>query len=122
MAMQDTHETNSLIGADKVQGTEVYNAAGEHIGEIHEVMIDKMSGKVAYAVMSFGGFLGMGANYHPLPWSILDYDTNVGGYVVNLTKEQLQAAPTYDDTTPPAWGDRSYEKNIHDYYSTPTYW
>jgi hypothetical protein len=120
--MQHTHETTALIGADKVEGTEVYNAAGEHLGEIHEVMIDKISGKVAYAVMSFGGFLGMGEKYHPLPWSELDYDTKMGGYVVSATKEQLQGAPSFDAKASPAWGDRSYEKSIHDYYGAPTYW
>jgi hypothetical protein len=85
-------------------------------------MIDKRSGKIAYAVMSFGGFLGMGNDYHPLPWSALKYDTRQGGYVVGLTKEQLQKAPTYAlDTTPP-WGDRTYEQSIHDYYKTAPYW
>jgi len=120
--MEHTHEAGSLIGADKVQGTEVYNASGEHLGEIHEVMIDKFSGKVAYAVMSFGGFLGIGEQYHPLPWSQLDYDTDQGGYVVNLTTETLEGAPTYDAKTPPAWGDRVYEQRIHDYYGAPPYW
>jgi hypothetical protein len=66
--------------------------------------------------MSFGGFLGVGEDYHPLPWNTLKYDTRQGGYVVGLTREQLEGAPTYARTETPAWGDRAYEKSIHDYY------
>ena len=83
MAMQDTQsvatdETSTLISSDKVEGTAVYNREGEKLGSIHTLMIDKVSGKVAYAVMSFGGFLGIGDRYHPLPWSMLDYETRPG--------------------------------------------
>ena len=74
-----TDETGSLIAASKVNGTHVYNGQGESLGSIYDVMIDKRSGKVAYAVMSFGGFLGMGEDYHPLPWSVLTYDTESRG-------------------------------------------
>ena len=114
--MEATQETGKLIASDKVQGTNVYNTAGDNLGAIHDVMIDRPSGKVAYAIMSFGGFLGIGNQYHPLPWSVLKYDTNLGGYVVNLDKGQLEGAPAYDVGTEPAWGDRSYESKIHDYY------
>ena len=79
--MEAIQETSSLIASDKVQGTNVYNAAGDNLGSIHDLMIDKVSGKVAYAIMSFGGFLGIGSQYHPLPWSVLKYDTRLGGYV-----------------------------------------
>jgi hypothetical protein len=101
--MEAIQETGNLIASDKVQGTNVYNATGDSLGAIHDVMIDKPSGKVAYAIMSFGGFLGMGNQYHPLPWSVLKYDTNLGGYVVNLDKRQLEGAPAYDVGTEPAW-------------------
>jgi hypothetical protein len=84
MSMRDnpsvaTDETSTLISSDKVEGTAVYNREGEKLGSIHTLMIDKMSGKVAYAVMSFGGFLGIGDRYHPLPWNVLDYETSQGG-------------------------------------------
>ena len=92
--MDIDQETTALIAASKVQGTEVYNSAGESLGSIHDVMIDKISGNVAYAIMSFGGFLGIGNSYHPLPWSLLQYDTGKGGYVVNLDKDQLEGAPS----------------------------
>jgi hypothetical protein len=83
-------ETTSLIGSDKVEGTAVYGMDGNSIGTIQRIMIDKISGKVAYAVTSFGGFLGMGEDYYPLPWSQLKYDTGLGGYRTNLTVAQLK--------------------------------
>ena len=88
-------ETGKLISADKVQGTAVYNTAGERLGTIDSIMLNKRSGEVAYAVMSFGGFLGIGERYHPLPWDVLDYDTAQGGYCVNMDKNQLSGAPNY---------------------------
>jgi len=120
--MEQPDETVSLISAGKVQGTNVYNTNGDALGEVYDVMIDKRSGKTAYAVMSFGGFLGVGNRYHPLPWNTLKYDTRQGGYVVGLTKEQLEAAPTFGRDDAPAWGDRSYEQGIHDYYRMTPYW
>jgi hypothetical protein len=80
------------------------------------------SGKVAYAIMSFGGFLGVGERYHPLPWNTLKYDTRQGGYVVGLTRQQNEGAPTFARTETPAWGDPAYEKSIHDYYGAAPYW
>lgn len=120
--METVDESATVISANKVNGTDVYNTSGESLGEIHDVMIDKRSGKIAYAIMSFGGFLGIGEQYHPLPWSTLKYDTRQGGYVVGLTKEQLQGAPSYGLKETPAWGDRAYESRIHDYYKTTPYW
>jgi hypothetical protein len=121
LAMEHQEETTTLISGGKVSGTNVYNSAGESLGDIHDVMIDKVSGRVAYAVMSFGGFLGIGESYHPLPWSALTYDTNKGGYVVNLSREQLEGAPTYSSDSEPNW-DRRYEQGIHDYYGIDPYW
>lgn len=120
--MEAKTETSTLIAGSKVTGTNVYDTAGESIGSIYDVMLDKRSGKVAYAVMSFGGFLGMGNDYHPLPWSMLKYDTRQGGYVVNLTKDRLQSAPHYARGTDPGWGDRAYESRVHDYYGVGPYW
>src|SRR6187431_2924901 len=92
----DRRETASLIGSDKVDGTAVYGMDQQRIGSIQRVMIDKISGKVAYAVMSFGGFLGIGEDYYPVPWPALKYDTNLGGYVTGMTQRQLDAAPKYN--------------------------
>ena len=82
-----SRRATSLISAGKVQGTDVYNTGGEKLGDIYDVMLDKRSGRIAYAIMSFGGILGIGKQYHPLPWQTLKYDTRQGGYVVGLTKE-----------------------------------
>jgi hypothetical protein len=127
MAVQDnqsvaTDETSTLISSDKVEGTAVYNREGEKLGSIHTLMIDKTSGKVAYAVMSFGGFLGIGDRYHPLPWSVLDYETSQGGYVVDLDRSKLEGAPTYGTSETPNWSDRGWGQQVHDYYGTRPYW
>ena len=121
MAMQyaktvATDETNTLISSDKVEGTTVYDRKGEKLGSIHSVMIDKVSGKVAYAVMSFGGFLGIGDRYHPLPWHLLTYHTGQGGYVVDLDPSRLKGAPTYGTRETPNWSDRRWGQQVHDYY------
>jgi sporulation protein YlmC with PRC-barrel domain len=115
---QDEHveETHSLISADKVKGTSVYNAAGDHLGSIHDVMIDKRSGHVAYAVLSFGGFLGIGEKYHPLPWNVLTYDEDKGGYNIDLTADQLRAAPSYSDDELSRFGSDADESRVTTYY------
>jgi sporulation protein YlmC with PRC-barrel domain len=89
-AAVNTRETHSLIASDKVEGTAVYRPSGEQIGEIDRVMIDKRSGKVSFAVMSFGGFLGIGEDYYPLPWSALTYNERLGGYEVNVHRAAAQ--------------------------------
>jgi hypothetical protein len=108
-------ETDRLIASDKVEGTSVYNRQDESLGSIYTVMIDKFTGQVAYAVMSFGGFLGIGERYHPLPWKALTYDTRLGGYVVDVSREQLERAPSYPRGETP-WATPGYGRSIHDYY------
>lgn len=98
-------ETVSLIGSDKVDGTTVYGANDRKIGSVERVMIDKISGKVAYAVISFGGFLGMGEDYYPMPWANLKYDTNLGGYRVAVTEDQLKGAPKFNRNTDWDWSN-----------------
>jgi PRC-barrel domain len=96
-----TDETDRLISSDKAVGTAVCNRQGEHLGSVYNLMIDKYSGQVAYAVMSFGGFLGMGESYHPLPWRALTYDTRKGGYVVDIDRTRLEKAPSYTSRESP---------------------
>jgi hypothetical protein len=112
-----TEETSQLIASDKVEGTAVYNHSGDRLGSVYNFMVNKRSGQVAYAVLSFGGFLGMGSNYHPLPWNELAYDTSLGGYVVNRTKEQLEGAPSYSTSELQSWDDTGYRGRIDDYYN-----
>jgi PRC-barrel domain len=116
-----TDETNRLISSDKAVGTAVYNRHGEHLGSVYNLMIDKYSGQVAYAVMSFGGFLGIGESYHPLPWRTLTYDTRKGGYVVDIDRTRLETAPSYTSSTAPNWSDRAYGHRVDDYYGVPPY-
>ena len=115
----NVRETFSLIGSDKVESTPVYRSNGEQVGTIQRVMIDKFSGKVAYAVMSFGGFMGIGEDYYPLPWNVLTYNERLGGYEVNLTEQQLKGAPHYGQHQSWDWSDRSRAKQLDTYYGTP---
>ena len=115
-------ETASLIGSDKVEGTAVYGPNDRKIGTVQRVMIDKISGKVAYAVVSFGGFLGMGEEYYPMPWPKLNYDTSLGGYRVDITEDQLKGAPKFILSTDWNWSDRSRDKNVYDYYTIPLWY
>ncbi len=112
-----TEETSELIASDKVEGTAVYNRNAERLGSVHNLMVNKRSGQVAYAVLSFGGFLGIGSSYHPLPWNELTYDTSLGGYVVNLNKEQLQGAPAYSASELQSWDDAVYSGRVDQYYN-----
>ena len=119
--LETRETTHSLIGSDKVDGTAVYGPDQEKIGSIERVMIDKISGKLAYAVLSFGGFLGIGEDYYPVPWPTLNYDTNLGGYRINLTKDQLEKAPKYSESQDWNWS-RENDRRVHDYYRALPYW
>jgi hypothetical protein len=121
--MTEATETTSgtLIAASKVKGTNVYNNAGEKLGSVEDIMIDKASGRAIYAVMSFGGFLGMAEKHHPLPWAVLKYDTKKGGYLVNLDKKMLTDAPNYDRTREFNWTPE-YGRKVDGYYKTPSYY
>ncbi len=118
----DKRETFSLIGSDKVEGTPVYRSNGDKVGEIDRVMIDKISGKVAYAVMSFGGFMGIGEDYYPLPWSLLTYNTKLGGYEVNVSEQQLKNAPKYSKHENWDWSDPARGQKVYDHYGLTPYW
>lgn len=122
MADMETRETSDLISSEKVEGTSVMNRQGEKLGSIESVMIEKRSGRVAYAVMSFGGFLGIGDQHHPVPWSSLTYDTNAGGYVIDADRARLQGAPAYKSSEAPNWSDRKWGQRVHQYYGVRPYW
>ena len=113
-------DTPSLIASDKVEGTRVYGADGKRIGSIERVILEKRGGRVAYAILSFGGFLGIGDDYYPLPWEKLRYDDELDGYRIDLTKEQIESAPRYGSEE-----DSWYQENgrkVYDYYGVPPYW
>jgi len=105
----------TIISSDQVEGTAVYNSAGDKLGSIDDLMIDKISGQVRYAVLEFGGFLGMGTDRYPLPWNVLKYDTSMDGYVVPLDKAKLEAAPRYAESDVPVY-TTDYGKRVNNYY------
>lgn len=115
---------SSLIDSKRVEGTEVFDPAGKHIGSIKRLVLDKTSGRVVYTVASFGGFLGLGGNEYTIPWNKLAYDVDLGGYVTDITEAQLKGSPDFglytDDDD--AWFDRDDERALNDYYDSPYYW
>jgi hypothetical protein len=110
-----------LIASDRVEGTPVYNRAGEKLGRVENFMVDKRSGQAEYAVMSFGGLFGLGHDHYPLPWSMLEYDPERGGYVVELDKDKLKNGPRYQPTEEPEY-DRDYNRGVYDYYGVIYTW
>lgn len=120
MALTSAEETRRLISADKVEGTAVYNPAGEKVGTIQNIFIDKRSGQVAYASMAYGGVLGMGQKYHALPWDVLTYNTDLGGYQLDVEREKLQGAPVAsEDELLDRLEDDAWGRQVHDYYGSP---
>lgn len=115
-----TDTTNgTLVSSSDVTGTEVYGRDGAHIGSIDHLMIDKKTGNVAYAVMGFGGLLGLGEEHYPVPWSKLSYDTGKNGFVTDIREEEVKGAPARHD----GWHrDRDWELRTHDHYRVPPYW
>lgn len=111
-----------LIESDRVEGTEVYGTDDSHLGSIKRLMIDKTSGRVGYAVIEFGGFLGMGTDTYTVPWAKLAYDTTLGGYRTDLSPDQVKSAPDFYRKGNYAWSDRNREQDLHSYYGVSPYW
>lgn len=114
-------DTHRLIASNRVEGTAVYNREGEKLGRIEKFMVDKKSGQAEYAVLSFGGLFGMGDNHYPLPWNVLEYAIDQGGYVVDLDKERMKAGPSFKADEDPEF-DRDYDRRVHDYYGVIYRW
>ncbi|NKN35019.1 PRC-barrel domain containing protein [Agrobacterium sp. a22-2] len=117
----DVHETPALIASDKVEGTKVYGSDGKHIGSIERIILEKRGGRVSYAVLSFGGFLGMGHDHYPLPWEKLSYDEDLDGYRIDLTKADVENAPRFTNENEADWY-RDNGRKVYDYYGIPPYW
>ncbi|WP_234033865.1 PRC-barrel domain-containing protein [Qipengyuania gaetbuli] len=111
-------ETAALIASDKVEGTTVYNKNGEKLGQIENFMVGKRTGRVEYAVMSFGGILGLGKNHYPIPWDRLEYNVGIGGYIVDIDKEALKDAPSYAQDDQPQFNS-DYVVGVRSYYGIP---
>lgn len=113
----------SAIRAKKVIGTHVKDASGTTIGQVEDIVLDKQSNNIMFAIVGFGGFLGMGEKYHPVPWSSLDYNENQNGYIVNFTKDQLKAAPSDSlEALTKSDGSTAYRDQAYDYYKAKRYW
>lgn len=115
----DSNETHTLIAGDKVEGTDVRRSNGDRIGSIDRLMIDKRSGKVAYAVMSFGGFLGLGESRCPIPWDSLTYNQDLDAYELNIGEDHLKGAPEYSDSDDFDWSDRDWNARMRAHYAVP---
>lgn len=115
-------EAHDLISSRRVEGTPVCDREGHKLGTIHSVMIGKRDGRVAYAVLSSGGILGFGSHVHPLPWALLNYDVDREAYAIDVTRAQLEAAPTLtlDETDRPI--DREYQERVSAYWGTLPWW
>jgi len=110
-----------LMGADTLNGNDVYNLQGEDLGDVKEIMLDMDSGRVSYAVLSFGGFLGMGNKLFAVPWSALSLDTTNRRFTLDVQKDRLEGAPGFDKDQWPDMSDPAWAKGIHDYYGTKPY-
>lgn len=118
----DAARPRSLIASDRVIGTEVRRPDGSKLGRIERLMLDKASGRVAYAVMSFGGFLGFSEAFYTLPWSVLHFEPTHEAYVVDITEEQLRAAPERSPEGGDPADERAWEEHVHRHYNAAPYW
>ena len=115
-------ETVNLIASAKVKGTKIYNRAHEHVGEVEDIMIDKTSGNVAYAVVAFGGFLGLGETRRAVPWSVLRYDVNDDGYLADVDDSVLKGAPNEIPATGDYTRDLDWNTRVYSHFGVPPYW
>ena len=123
IATRDTAEMYSVVSASKIIGEAVINRQREDLGKIHELVIDAKEGRLAYAVLSFGGFMGMGNKLFALPWKAFEFATTENKLILNVNKEKLTAAPGFDkDAKWPDFADRTWGKGIYDYYGFDPYW
>ena len=118
-AQKDDGPGPELMGADTLLGNDVYNDKDESLGEIREFMIDMASGKIAYAVLSFGGLLGMGGKLFAVPWSALALDTSNKRFTLNVPKDTLKDAPGFDKDHWPAMSDQTWAAGVHKFYGAP---
>ena len=119
MAKATVHPNHQLISSEDVKGTRVYATDGTPVGDVGHLLIDKVSDRVAYVIVHFGGFLGLGHSYFPVPWPAPKYDVKLAGYVTGITEQQLRNAPGFGEE---AWGNRSVEAAVHQHYGAPNYW
>ncbi|NCN83422.1 MAG: PRC-barrel domain containing protein [Sphingomonadales bacterium] len=121
MLLQE-EQNQMVISSDRVDGTAVYGIDKDKIGKVDKLLIDKRGGNVTDVIISAGGFLGIGDEKHSIPWSKLDYDTDLGGYRIDVTKEQLMDAPRFGGDEPDRAYDRNYQTSVYEYWTVAPYW
>jgi sporulation protein YlmC with PRC-barrel domain len=109
----------TMLEASKVAGTSVYDGAHKHIGEVDDLIVDTITGRVRYAMLSFGGFLGLGKDHYVVPWTSLKWDAELNGYVTGITQDQLERSPDLD---PLSLRNRDSEQKLHTAFGAPIYW
>ena len=115
-------QTSSLITSDRVKGMPVYDARGKRIGKVERLMIDKLTGRIAYAILSFGGLLGIGEDHYPIPWSMLTYNEKPDGFQLDITEEQLKNAPKIEQEENWEQTNRARNQDVYDYWEVRYYW
>jgi sporulation protein YlmC with PRC-barrel domain len=111
-----------IMAASTLEGDKVMSSDGEHVGKISEIMLDVRGGRIAYAVLSEGGFLGMGSNLHAIPWSALTLDTTEKCFRVDITAQRLKDDPGFDKDHWPSMADSKWGISMHSYYNREPYW
>ncbi|MDA0702444.1 MAG: PRC-barrel domain-containing protein [Proteobacteria bacterium] len=120
--MSKLPHSRKLIGSDRVEGTDVYGVDGDKIGSVKNLLIEKRGGQVKDVIVSVGGFLGIGSKLHSLPWSKFDYDTDLEGYRLNVTEDQLKDAPSYKENDQDRPYDTDYQSKVYTYWDEDPYW
>ena len=118
-----TGHTTAIL-ASKVRGTAVYNAGGDRVGTVEDIVLDKMSNNIMFVILGSGGVLGMGEEFRPIPWSVLDFDQKLNGYVIPMDKDKLAKAQAYrmEDLTTADGGGGAIRAKTYSYYNAPQYW
>jgi len=122
VATRNTAEMYGVVSASRIIGEAVVNRQNENLGKIHELVFDAKEGRLAYAVLSFGGFMGMGNKLFALPWKTFEFANTENKLILNVDKEKLKAAPGFDPNAMPDFADRTWGSSIHDYYGYDPYW
>lgn len=123
VASRETAQMYGTVSASKIIGEAVVNRENEALGKIHELVIDAKEGRLAYAVLSSGGFMGMGNRLFAMPWKAFEFASTENKLILNVDKDKLKAAPGFDkDAKWPDFADKTWGSTIHEYYGYPPYW
>jgi sporulation protein YlmC with PRC-barrel domain len=120
--MQDTRTGSPVLSASTLTGNKVRNPSGDDLGKVQEIMLDTEFNRIAYVVVSFGGFLGLGDKLFAIPWEAMALDTDEHAFILDVDREQLEAAPGFDKDNWPLFADRTWGSNVYTHYGAEPYW